>query len=753
MRGVEAVGLILSAVPIFLGGSGSAHVAAKWCKRWFFRNIEVLFTDGIFVMLLLNIIPGGHAAMQRIEKAISSSDEELSRLREPLSSSLNMVAVAGAIVAQIAITGLSLNSMTQAHWTAPAFLVASLVFGTISVYVSFVLQQEINGLFKPVDFVGWLSRLNSDEASRVPVWVPRRFAPPLRRIATGLSVSTVQQATSNTQLEQGMVNREPSPVAAIMLAAPSGLLGLSLNAFLIGFGIYLGCVHGGNLIPEYGKRGSLGILIFYIVAVIVVRRVKCDEARPACTRCTSTGRKCDGYQMNIPSPDSSSPKSAISSPASIISTYTTGPEARSFQFFIEKTLVNFQTFFPDDLWNTRVLQVAQSAECIKNAVVALAYYHELYLSHQQWQQLESVPALKHYNLAIKELLSPSSETLSQGHILVLSCLIFICIELLQGKTDSAISLFKYGCNMIQQFRKSAASTRKSGACRYSDAEVTLRLAEACLKRIAAQLLMLMGDVDPDLWLSFHTTFNDKLILPETSFASLADAREALVPILVKQASPGLKGKPTRDIMAHSAEIDKWGRSFDGLMTEYNRNERVLSDAESRAIALLQLHRRYLEVNVAKYIHGQGDPCFWDCFTAEFDEIVSYAVIAAGLDKNYTQRNWSTDSSPKAYFHVDLGFTSVLVSIIARCRDPFVRRRAIAVMLADRVQEGVFNGSQSARVAARVMELEEGRSGKEVKCSSDIPERARVRTIRVHLTGSENRMARIVYGFDRGCWEE
>ncbi|KAI2606693.1 hypothetical protein GGR54DRAFT_652275 [Hypoxylon sp. NC1633] len=26
-----------------------------------------------------------------------------------------------------------------------------------------------------------------------------------------------------------------------------------------------------------------------------IRRVKCDETKPACTRCTSTGRKCDGY--------------------------------------------------------------------------------------------------------------------------------------------------------------------------------------------------------------------------------------------------------------------------------------------------------------------------------------------------------------------------------------------------------------------------------------------------------------------------
>ncbi|KAL2807765.1 hypothetical protein BJX63DRAFT_60948 [Aspergillus granulosus] len=26
-----------------------------------------------------------------------------------------------------------------------------------------------------------------------------------------------------------------------------------------------------------------------------IRRVKCDEGKPSCSRCVSTGRKCDGY--------------------------------------------------------------------------------------------------------------------------------------------------------------------------------------------------------------------------------------------------------------------------------------------------------------------------------------------------------------------------------------------------------------------------------------------------------------------------
>ncbi|GKU06284.1 c6 zinc finger protein [Fusarium langsethiae] len=322
--------------------------------------------------------------------------------------------------------------------------------------------------------------------------------------------------------------------------------------------------------------------------------------------------------------------------------------------------------------------------------------------------------------------------------------------MLQGQTDSAISLFKYGCSMIQHHKKALLNRCKTNNAPCSDVEQTLNLAAACFKRISVQFLTLMSDNDPTLWFLFYNTFGSDLTIRENSFTCLADAREALLDILVEQASPGLKGRSARDIMAHSAKVTRWGELFDALLLQQKIQP---TDTECRTIALLQLHRKYSEINVAKYIRGQGDPCFWDRFTTEFSEIVDYAATAAGLDQDYAKRNCDTDSPPKAYFHIDLGFTSVLLSVITRCRDPFIRRRAIAVMLADRVQEGAFNGSQSARVAARVMELEETRSGKEVKCSSDISREARVRTIRVHFQGGEDTRVRLVYGFSQGCFEE
>ncbi|KAJ4328862.1 hypothetical protein N0V84_000650 [Fusarium piperis] len=474
---------------------------------------------------------------------------------------------------------------------------------------------------------------------------------------------------------------------------------------------------------------------------LVVRKVKCDEGRPACKRCTSTGRKCDGYRAEAPNSEV-----VLTVVGSV---YALAPQARSLQFFTEKTLAGLQTFFPDHLWNTKILQVAQSTECIRNAVIALASFHEQYLKLTSAEQPDPKFGLGHYNLAIRQLVS-SNEASSPPHIPILSCLIFVCIEVLQGKIESAIALFKYGCGMIQQYQSTVCSVNQFGNCYLnpqlrSDAVMTLQLAKALFKRIAVQIYMLTGDVDTQVVRAFKNTFGGTYPLHDLPFRCLGDAREALLDIVVEQASPGLKGQDAEQLMFHSVKIKQWRSSFDALITKYYSGEKPLTDAERRAIALLQVYQQYLEINVAKYAYGQGDPCFWDRFTAEFGNMIDNAAIATGLDSKRPEQ------TSKSLYHMDIGVSSVLFSIIARCRDPTIRRKAIGIMLADRSQEGVWNSQLAAQGAAKLMELEESRSGKEVKCSQDIPEEARVRTVRLYLE-SGKRTAKMVYGFDQGFWE-
>jgi hypothetical protein len=64
--------------------------------------------------------------------------------------------VKAAIIAQIAITALSLGDFGNIHWTASAFAYSSLVSGVLSTYYSFYVQQLLSSLHTSEDVREWL---------------------------------------------------------------------------------------------------------------------------------------------------------------------------------------------------------------------------------------------------------------------------------------------------------------------------------------------------------------------------------------------------------------------------------------------------------------------------------------------------------------------------------------------------------------------------------------------------------------------
>lgn len=93
------------------------------------------------------------------------------------------------------------------------------------------------------------------------------------------------------------------------------------------------------------------------------------------------------------------------------------------QFFMERTLSQLTSFFPDEFWGISILQVAQSEPSISHALVSFSAYHEAYMNGVPGNKIPF--ALKYYNLSIKEL-RDSHRSLSHVHLV--SCLVFICIE-------------------------------------------------------------------------------------------------------------------------------------------------------------------------------------------------------------------------------------------------------------------------------------------------------------------------------------
>lgn len=253
MSGVEFVGLVL--------GTTSLVISALEQYQSILSN-NVQDYGYIRGLALETVFFQARGVVERIRKHVinHSGDDakEAWAVRESYTTSFNMIAVAvsplmlldylyhadyrvqGAIVAQIAITALSLEYLEATHWTATAAFVISLIAGLLSVYYACILQQQLSGLHGPVEAELWFTTVRRKRRSQVD-----------SKIETG----------RQTHKEYIM----PSYNAALLLVLPSILLNWSSIALLIGIGIYYGIVHTQHLSSVRGQNSSLAILLVYVL--------------------------------------------------------------------------------------------------------------------------------------------------------------------------------------------------------------------------------------------------------------------------------------------------------------------------------------------------------------------------------------------------------------------------------------------------------------------------------------------------------
>ncbi|QGI70367.1 hypothetical protein CEK26_002700 [Fusarium fujikuroi] len=449
-----------------------------------------------------------------------------------------------------------------------------------------------------------------------------------------------------------------------------------------------------------------------------VRRVKCDEARPACTRCTSTGRTCDGYGETT----LEQPSQVQSQIQAVTYGYRNSQEARSMQFFMERTLSQLTSFFPDEFWGISILQVAQSEPSISHALVSFSAYHEDYVNRVPGNNIPF--ALKYYNLSIKEL-RDSHRSLSHVHLV--SCLVFICIEILQGHTGTAIRLFKDGLRMMSQYQ--VLDVQHSQATDLNDIHDHMR---TLFTRLALQVALLVGDMRPEICLKFISGCKLTPFNTNYAFNSLREAREALNAILALQLAE-------RTSSALVAMFSKWSQALDRFIS--SRGETTFTPSEQRSLALIDLHRRYFNI-VLPWENKENHQYVLslDSYTGEFEELVNCASRVLTFEE--------TQAAP--IFHLDIGAVPVLFMTVAWCRDPAIRRRAISLLMSNQAQEGVWSSRLTGRVARRIMEAEE--EDLNVHSCKDVPGPRRVRSVLVSL-GPREREAMIRYGLEDREWEE
>lgn len=293
-----------------------------------------------------------------------------------------------------------------------------------------------------------------------------------------------------------------------------------------------------------------------------IRHVKCDEVKPACKKCTSSGRLCEGYADPFRSSVqfvlySQTPKASRSmlnnrtnpSPESdlqISSGPATGlpsdPQDRHYlHHFRHYAVQDFSGLIDDDLWNTYVMRVSESTPTVKHGILALSAQHETFLKHGHTKDLgtalggdtANAYARAQYSKTIRSLyyrLDKTPGDINTTEEALVTCLLLIVFEVLQGNFGAALLHLEGGLKMLSTLDQSV--NRKSTSELVDHSGRTSPLAKMFTRLdILASTYIGVRKVEsffaPTYKISTQQLSPHALIKSELMFHTIGDARDAL----------------------------------------------------------------------------------------------------------------------------------------------------------------------------------------------------------------------------------
>lgn len=438
-----------------------------------------------------------------------------------------------------------------------------------------------------------------------------------------------------------------------------------------------------------------------------IRRVKCGEEKPNCLRCTSTGRKCE-YESAI---SRAFPSMAVLDKQPSLSPSTKWRERRAFAYYFQYAAASIGGGLDIDFWRTIIPQVCRSEPAVWDALIAIGSLFESPdpcrgLVSSRWDDSSTInqnqqDALNWYSHSV----SAVRRGIERGNIGpfagLITCILFICIECLLGSMYGAIRLYGQGVRLI-------LSLRAQRACGIMTATEFSLLSE-----IIAPTFIRLGTFSPNsVWALVTALLRETECAPPTQeLASLKSAREALVilaaeiPLFELSCEDYLQGSHAPQISeelmhqqrALSARLESWYAAYTKLLGSLRtRDGDGLPPSQVSASALLLAYYEMLFITLG--VSVSPSRITTDDYTQNFQNIVTQATIAL----NGTARCDGTQ--PPFTFEISDG--PPLWFTCLRCREPTIRRTALALLRRAHQVQGLHIRDQGAVVGEKTIMVEE-----------------------------------------------
>ncbi|KAK4220857.1 hypothetical protein QBC38DRAFT_550407 [Podospora fimiseda] len=460
------------------------------------------------------------------------------------------------------------------------------------------------------------------------------------------------------------------------------------------------------------------------------RKVKCDEAKPHCQRCTTTGRKCNGYQSSAAA---GTQKRAIT----ILSSHPSGlfqsdAERRSFSFFQTRAGKLLGGHFNQSFWSRQVMQAAIHYPAIRHLVIALGSAYENLETGNPSKRSEF--AFEQCNISIKLLAAPSndeSQTPEQIASVLTASVLFIYLASVQGYIAEAVQHVQSAMKLLKNYDQQQLASPPT-----SKFPIPLSQLRGLLLSIYGQLRIMIDSVDD------NTEKNDMLVSnlqPATLFLSIDEAHSHVEQLLFNTQAfmqhtfyhPPITLKQQESAVARHRHLCQVLHSSRDALDLFESKYWVSDTATQQGIATLKLYHLIVSIRLRLNIFAPQDR--ENSYDAEdldrsFREMLALCEVLASSESE-TARPGCTSG---------LGYIMPLHMIAARCRDPIVRKKALNLLLASKTTEGLWNGRVSGIIALETINIEEeGKVG-------------RVREVKVEFRGERGAVVKYVTMKD---WEE
>jgi Fungal specific transcription factor domain len=428
-------------------------------------------------------------------------------------------------------------------------------------------------------------------------------------------------------------------------------------------------------------------------------------------RCSSTGRKCDGYVTIDTAPGNGtttfSVKASTPTPAKQLMAHAGSvSERRALDYFYQRTAPQLSGFFSQDFWGRLVPQLSSSEPSIRHALIAVSCFHErtehFSGSHLISSAGSATADLVLYNQAVNSLIQRLGSDQSSTRIPLIACILFTCLEFLRGDLDAAIIHIESGVRLLKMSRDAERSHGfASGSYSVWDSQCT----DAELAPIFCTLSFLaslFGRPSIQLYSSSTAEYGS---LMEAGYSSIPEAKIVLFDLLNISMhfieSVGLAKRRFESGIAEVVEqiritnlLERWKIEFEDFA---DSQQSTWSESDVCAANILRATFLAMKVRVAVVL--EDNESAWDGYKSEYEEIVT---IAEKILRDST----GPSNNSIGYFAFEPGIISPLHFVAWRCRWPIIRRKALSLLYLNPRREGLYDSRRSYNVFRRVMIVEE-----------------------------------------------